>query len=237
MLLVYDCLRVFEEIAAYLAQENPAPRLLHMGGGAYTFPRYMEVVYPGSSNEVVEIDPAVTEVAYQEMGLPRSTSVKTYNEDARLFLIQRTTGEKYDVIIGDVFSDRSTPYHLTTREFDRLVKANLKDDGMYLLNIIDDYQTGRYLSSFVHTLKQVFNNVYVFTDGTDKGILTFVIAATDRQLDIDDYNSSITRNGVRAPEGIPWKADKLDTYLSTKKPILLTDDHAPTDIMVAGLSR
>ena len=99
----------------------------------------MEVVYPGSINEVVEIDPAVTEVAYEELGLPRETSIKTYNQDARLFLIQRKTEDKYDIVIGDVFNDLSTPYHLTTLEFDKLVKANMEADGIYLVNIIDDY--------------------------------------------------------------------------------------------------
>lgn len=233
--LTYYYLRIFEEIVAYLARENPAPRLLHMGGGGYTFPRYMETIYPGSSNEVVEIDPAVTEVAYQELGVPPTTSIKTYNRDARLFLIQRKTGEKYDIIIGDVFNDRSTPFHLTTLEFDRLVKANLKDDGIYLINIIDDYERGRYLPSFFHTLKQTFKNVYLFTDGTDKGILTFVVAATDRQLDIAEYNSAVTRNGTREPEGILFDETRLEAYLANKKPILLTDDHAPTDILVARL--
>ena len=44
------------------------------------------------------------------------------SQDARLFLIQRNAGIRYDIIIGDVFNDCSTPYHLTTLEFDKLVK-------------------------------------------------------------------------------------------------------------------
>ncbi|MBI2850575.1 MAG: fused MFS/spermidine synthase [Chloroflexi bacterium] len=239
-LLVYDYLKVFEEIVAYRAGENQAPRLLHLGGGAYSFPRYMETVYPESVNEVVEIDPAVTEVAYRELGVPLTTSIKTYNQDARLFLIQRKTGEKYDIVIGDVFNDRSTPFHLTTLEFDRLVKANMKDDGIYLINLIDDYHNGRYLPSFLHTLKQAFGNVYLFSiskDGVERGISTFVIAATDRRLDTADYTSIVTRNGARPAEGTLYDEAQLEAYLSSRKPILLTDDHAPTDILVARLVR
>ena len=88
-ILIYAYLKVFKEIVGYLAQKNPAPRILHLGGGAYCFPRYMERVYPESINEVVEIDPMVTEVVHEELGLRRDTIIKTFNQDARRFLIRR----------------------------------------------------------------------------------------------------------------------------------------------------
>ncbi len=241
--LKYDYIKVFAEIVKYFSRENPAPRLLHLGGGGYTFPRYLEVIYPGSVNEVVEIDPAVTDVAHEELGLPLDTSIKTYNQDARLFLIQRKTGEKYNFVIGDVFNDRSTPYHLTTLEFDKLVKANMEEDGIYLINIIDNYQRGRYMPSFVHTLQQVFNHVYLFSTGEswDKLSLsvanTFVIAATDRSLDPPDYKNCVTDGGNRKASGNPRDEAKLEEYLTKRDPILLTDDYAPTDILVAPLIR
>lgn len=238
--LIYDYLQVFGEVVSYLARENLAPSVLYLGGGGYSFPRYMEVIYPGSVNEVVEIDPAVTQVAYQELGLPPDTSIKTYNQDARFFLIQRKTGEKYDIVIGDVFSDRSTPYHLTTLEFDRLVKANMKADGVYLVNIVDDYTRGKYLPSFLHTLKQVFKNVYLFTtEGSweEVGTDTFVIIATDRPIDLVAYLEFVTQDVKRKAIGTPHDEVKLEKYLAERESILLTDDHAPTDILVAPLIR
>ncbi|MEK7354560.1 MAG: fused MFS/spermidine synthase, partial [Chloroflexota bacterium] len=235
--LFYDYLKVFQEITRYTSRENKAPRLLHLGGGAYTFPRYMETVYPDSINEVVEIDPAVTEAAYRALGLPLTTSIKTYNQDARLFLIQRKAEDRYDFIIGDVFNDRSVPYHLTTLEFDRLVKSNLKDEGFYLINIIDDTERGRYLPSFFHTLRQAFKYVYLFSTGPGKGIKPFAIAATDRNLDIADYTKFVTGDGTKALEGTPYDKTRLEAYLSGKKPILLTDDYSPTDILVAPLAQ
>lgn len=234
--LTYQYLQIFEEIVAYLDRESHLTRLLHLGGGGYTFPRYMEYVYAGSINEVVEIDPLVTEVAYQELGLPRDTRIKTHNQDARLFLIQRQAMEaKYDVIIGDVFNDRSTPYHLTTLEFDRLVKGNLAPNGVYLINIIDDIENGRYLQAFLHTLRQAFDNVYLFGNGSYKGISTFVIMATDRSLDPVDYVRFVSRNGARRQIGILYDDAELEAHFADRKPILLTDDYAPTDILVAPL--
>lgn len=232
-------LDTFEGIVSYVTRENLAPRILHLGGGGYSFPRYMEFVYPGSVNEVVEIDPMVTQVAHEKLNLPRDTSIKTYNQDARLFLIQRKTGTRYNVIIGDVFNDRSTPYHLTTLEFNNLVKANLEEDGIYLVNIIDSYGQERYMPAFVHTLRQTFQYVYLFGNWAiyDQDLVragTFVIAATDHSIDLPDYKKFIVESG-RTWALLPMENVQLDNYLAQRNPILLTDDYAPTDILVAPL--
>ncbi|MFC1902528.1 fused MFS/spermidine synthase [Chloroflexota bacterium] len=235
MVMRYEYLRAFEEILRYTNGSNEALRVLHLGGGGYSFPRYLEAVYPGSVNEVVEIDPAVTQVAHQELGLPMATSIKTYNQDARLFLIQRKAGEKYDYVVGDVFNDFSTPYHLTTLEFDRLVKANMTEDGIYLLNIIDDYQRGRYMPSLIYTLKRVFTSVYLFgmkEKWGSPGRSTFVIVATDRCIDLAHFERSITENGARQATSYPHDEAELEQYLAEGSPLLLTDDYAPTDILV-----
>jgi spermidine synthase len=238
--LKYDYLRVFSEIVGYFSKDNPAPNLLHLGGGGYSFPRYMETTYPGSTNEVIEIDPAVTQVAFDKLGLSPNTKVVSRNQDARLFLKQRTSAQKYDVVIGDVFNDFSTPYHLTTLEFDRLVKSNMKIDGVYLINIIDDFQNGKYMPAFVYTLKREFKYVHLFgpiENWDNVGQCTLVIAATDRNVDFADYNSFITINGLKKPWGFLYGQTELDKYLAERNPILLTDEYAPTDILVAPLIR
>ncbi|MFC1989304.1 fused MFS/spermidine synthase [Chloroflexota bacterium] len=238
--LVYDYVKVFAEIVGYITLENRAPRVLYLGGGGYTVPRYMEAVYPDSFNEVVEIDPAVTQVAYEELGLSLETSIKTYNQDARLYLIQRKAVDRYDIVIGDVFNDHATPYHLTTLEFNKLVKANMAEDGIYLINIVGDYKNGRYMPSFIHTLQQTFGHVYLFNTGEiweEVGISTFVIVATDRRIDLAEYERFITDSGRKKPIGEPYDEIKLEKYLAERDLILLTDDYAPTDILVAPLFR
>jgi len=250
-ILIYEYLDVFKVIVKYVHGENAPIRVLHLGGGGYSFPRYLEVVYPKSVNEVVEIDPAVTQVVYEELGLPPDTSIKTYNEDARRFLIERKTGEKYDIIIGDCGSI-STPHHLTTVEFDRLVKDHMKEDGIYLVPLIEDYhQLGRYMASTIYTLQHAFKHVYLFTMEElweSIGQDTFVIAATDRSLDTADYqrfveeekkeetpDDPIYKYKFSKAYGIPHDEDKLEEYIAEREPILLTDEHAPTDILIAPI--
>ena len=236
--LDYGYEKTFTEIAGYVMKDGLSPRVLHLGGGGYTFSRYMEAIHPGSLNEVVEIDPEVTKVAFRELGLSPDTDIKTYNQDARLFLIQRKSNQKYNLVAGDVFNDLSTPYHLTTVEFARLVRANMADDGIYMINIIDDYQKGRYMPSFIYTLKQAFNHVTIFypQDNPESlGLGTFVIAASDKYIDPVDYRKFIREKGMNSPSGYPASESAVDMYLASRDPILLTDDYVPTDILVAPL--
>lgn len=234
--LEYDYEKIFSEITHYVVREHPAPRVLHLGGGGYSFSRYMATVYPESVNEVIEVDPEITRIAYSEMGLKPDISIKTFNQDARLFLIQRKLPEKYDIVVGDVFNDVSVPFHLTTLEFNLLVKANLTSDGIYMVNIIDDYKKGRYLPSFIHTLKRTFQHVTLFSQLEHQdysGTSTFVIAASDRKIDSGEYLSQIRQSGVSNPTAFPTADAALDQYLAEKDPILLIDDHVPTDILLA----
>jgi spermidine synthase len=179
-------------------------------------------------------------VAYQELGLPRDTRINTYNQDARIFLSNPSTRSKYNIIIGDVFNDLGTPYHLTTIEFDRMVKASLKDGGVYLVNVIDDYLRGEYMSAHMNTLKHVFNYVYLFTGYMNTETSyggTFVIAATDRKIDFSDFNRFRSENGDYGKLMQNEGEKEVEEYLAQRKPILLTDDYAPTDVLVAPLFR
>jgi spermidine synthase len=239
--LKYGYLNVFGEITRFAVRGNSTPAFFHLGGGTYSLPRYLEIEYPGSVHEVVEIDPAVTEVAHDELGLPRDTDIVTFNEDGRLFLIQRDpSATKYDVVVGDVFNDKATPYHLTTLEFNRLVRANMAEDGVYMINIIDDYVRGRYMPSFIHTLRQVFENVYLFTSGggwEGAETSTYVIAATDRSIELAEYEAFVRRTGTPGITGVPHDEAALGDYLADRQAILLTDDYVPTDILVAHIFR
>src|SRR5579884_1083785 len=133
--LQYGYIKVYAEIADYLAQRvpNQALRVLYVGGGGYTLARHIEATYPQARQEIMEIDPGVTQTVYEQLGVDPTTTNITYNVDARLMVNQllQTNRSQYDLIIGDAFNDLSIPYHLTTREFDGELKQLLKPDGLY----------------------------------------------------------------------------------------------------------
>src|SRR5438874_1104235 len=167
--LEYGYIKVYAEIADYLAQRvpNQAIRVLYVGGGGYTLARHIEATYPNARQEIMEIDPGVTETVYEQLGVDRSrTNIITYNVDGRLMvnqLLQQNAGQ-YDLIIGDAFNDLSIPYHLTTLEFDQSLKRLLKPDGFYLALVIDKLRGGKFMPAYTDTVLQVWPAVQVLSD-------------------------------------------------------------------------
>jgi spermidine synthase len=226
--LVYGYGRTYAELTAYQAERRSDLRTFFIGGGGYTFPRYVEAVYPESEIDVVEIDPGVTEVAYEMLGLSRETRIVSYNEDARMFL-ERPVTEPYAIIFGDAFNDFSVPYHLTTREFNERVRAWLDDDGIYVVNIIDG-ALRRFLTAYVHTLSQTFDYVYVAPNATEWRTVsrdTFVIVASNTPLDI----AAFAPDSRFASSVLP--AEVVTELLAESRLVTLTDSYAPVEQMLA----
>lgn len=236
--LVYGYEKIYAELTAYKAQQTDALKALFIGGGGYTFPKYMEAVYPESQLDVIEIDPGVTQVAYEHLGLDRDTRIVTYNQDARLFL-EQPAPEQYDLILGDAFNDYSVPYHLTTQGFNDRVQAWLAGDGLYAVNMIDGAK-GEFLRAYIHTLRQTFNHVYVAPtiDGWRRSPRsTFVLVATDTPLSVtaferidgDDGDTLFARQALTKLE--------IEEILSEGHVVTLTDQYAPVDQMLAPVFR
>jgi spermidine synthase len=236
--LVYGYEKMYAEVTAYQAQRSDHLRALFIGGGGYTFPHYIEAVYPGSDVHVIEIDPGVTQVAHDLLGLSPDTNVVTYNQDARMFLAQEP-GETYNLIMGDAFNDFSVPYHLTTKEFDDRVQAWLADDGLYVVNIIDGVR-GDFLRAYTYTLRQTFDYVYLaptIDSWRESPRSTFVLVATDTPLDVAAFEM------IDAGDGDPLfahqllKEGELDALLAEGRVVMLTDQYAPVDQMLAPVVR
>jgi spermidine synthase len=236
----YGYIKVYAELTDYVARERPDYRALFIGGGGYTLPRGMEVIHPGSTIEVIEIDPGVTRTAYEMMGISPNSRIVTHNLDARLVLDQLQGGPKYDLVFGDAFNDLSVPYHLTTLEFDQKVRVLLRDDGVYLVNVIDKLQGGLFISSFVRTMRAVFPHVYIMSSGTPwvstiNYANTFVVVGTATPLDTDRLQRVRGQgsNGRLITNVMP--PDLMESWLEASQGVVLTDDYAPADNLVAPL--
>ncbi len=236
--LIYDYERVFAEATEYLARRHERLSALFIGGGGYTFPRYMEAVYPGSRLDVVEIDPGVTEIAYDRLGLRRDSTIVSYNEDARMFLA-RPPERAYSLIMGDAFNDFSVPYHLTTKEFNDLVRQWLAPDGIYMVNLIDGARHD-FLRAYLYTLRQTFRHVYVVPTSENwytSPRLTYVLFACDTPLDVAALKSMDVGAGGRFFAAWALSSQEVEGLLAEATPVLLTDDYAPVDQMLAPVIR
>lgn len=236
--LVYGYEKVYAEATQYQAQRHENVSALFIGGGGYTFPRYMEALYPGSDLDVIEIDPGVTETAHTLLGLRRGGDIVSYNEDARMFL-EREPQKQYALIMGDAFNDYSVPYHLTTREFNDRVAAWLADDGLYLVNLIDGPRRD-FLRSYVHTLQQTFDHVYVIPairTWRESPRVTFVIVASSRPVNLDQFAAIDGGDDATLLADLVLDPAALAEILAEGKPVELTDRYAPVDQMLAPVVR
>ena len=73
------------------------------------------------------------------------------------------------MILTDAFNDLSIPYHLTTREFAQQLRDILDTNGILMSNIIDNFQKGAFLPSYIRTLQAVFGekNVHLLSVSPD----------------------------------------------------------------------
>jgi spermidine synthase len=230
----------YERAYAELTQTHAAGRMsldtLFIGGGGYTFPRYVEAVYPQATVDVIEIDPAVTRATYEHLGLSRATRIRSFNHDARAFLQEWADPKRYDIIYGDAFNDLSIPYHLTTVEFTRILASRLKPDGIYLANVIDKLEGGEFLKAYANALRRVFPHVHILarTDAVlpfDRN--TYVLMASRQPLDRSKLDAVTSSD--ESERTVPMRDAQLEAYLRSGRALVLTDDFAPVDQLLANL--
>jgi len=247
--LIYDYETVYAAIVQRTAPNDHALRSLFIGGGGFVFPRYMEAVYPVDDIDVAEIDPAVKLAAQRALYLPPDddTEITTYTMDARNLvddLLRDGAEGTYDFIFGDAFNDLSVPYHLTTREFTGKLRSLLNPSGVYMINIIDVYRAGlgRFLGAFVATARHNFPYIYVFSssdDGPTEDRDTFVVACSATPLDLRDLGERPADHDFTGVlfawvEGDTLGGD-METLLARADGMVLTDDFAPVDNLLAPI--
>jgi len=236
--LTYSYEQIMSAVTHRFGNEKPDSRFLILGGGGYVLPRYLERNWPKSKVDVVEIDPGVTRAAMQAFGLAPTDRMRSISLDARNcvdgLIHDLDSGRevpKYDFIYEDALNDYSVPFQLTTREFNEKLLRILKDDGIYMVELIDIYDSGLFAGSFVNTLRQTFPNVYVISesDVTRQDRNTFVVIASQRKLDLADLKRDYPYVGQ-----LWYLTDaEVDTLCAKGGNFILTDDYAPVETFLA----
>ena len=202
---------------------------VHVGGGGFTMPRWLAATRPGSRSTVLELDRGVVDLARRELATGAIPDVTTRVGDARTGLAA-LTDRSADVVIGDAFGARSVPWHLATSKFVGDVARVLRPDGMYVLNVIDQYPQ-MLLWSVTATVAAHFPHVAVLVppEQLERGRGgNVVVVASRKPLDLDALGSARARGGepgsVLGPDAV---ADRTAGHA------VLTDDYAPTDQLAA----
>lgn len=204
---------------------------LHLGGGGFTFPRYLLARDPASRHVVLELDPVVLQTAREQLGLVPQERIDVRLGDARRTIAGVATDSR-DLVIGDAFASRSVPWHLATSEFVAEVDRVLRPGGRYVMNIIDGPRLAL-VRAEAATLRQQFEHVAIVTwqaafDGTSGG--NVVLVASHEAID----GAGLARRVATAtPDAaVRWEAAAIEAFLAGAP--ILTDDFAPTDQLLGG---
>ncbi len=195
-----------------------------IGGGSYTVPRSW-AERGGIDVTVAEIDPVVTEVAARDFWFDPEQA-RVVHADARIVLTREDT--RYDLILGDAFTDIAAPPHLITHEFFALVQARLNPGGAYVMTVIDHMERLDVLAALVRTLDGLFPSVEVWADpGHDpaESRRVFMIVAGETPSPV----SRIEHHGPAPREAIRVAAASVAAIIADRDPPVLTDDYAPID--------
>ncbi|MCO1658755.1 spermidine synthase [Pseudonocardia humida] len=133
--LEFEYVRRLGHLVDLLAPVGRPLRALHLGGGAWTLPRYLATTRPGSPQRVVEIDGALVDLVGSRLPAD-GMGIDVLVGDARAALT-RIAPASVDLLVLDVFAGARTPAHLTSAEFVRAAAAMLDVDGVYAANVAD----------------------------------------------------------------------------------------------------
>jgi hypothetical protein len=224
-------LRYLRTMDAVVEGVNPAPQALtalHIGGGAFALPRHLTSERPGTTNRVLELDPAIVRVNRDILGLTlEEPELSIRVGDARVGLRDEPVG-RYDLVISDVFAARAVPWHLVTFEALVEVRRTMAPEGIYVANVIDGGEL-RLLGAYVATLREVFGQVAIAWIVVDDGVSGNVIVAAGDSLSLDAISDFLERD-LSDPARLATE-EEVATIIDGAA--LLTDDFAPTDALIS----
>lgn len=160
--LEFEYIRRMAAAIDLIAPPGGPLRVLHLGGGALTLPRYIAATRPESPQRVVEIDGPLVEMVRRELPLHPKATIRVRVADARA-AVEGMRGGGYDVAVLDVFAGARTPAHLASVEFVREVARVLAPTGWLIANVADGPPL-RYARAQVATIRAALPDACLVAD-------------------------------------------------------------------------
>ena len=230
--------RYWDYLVVGAAFNNDTKNVLIIGLAAGTTAKSFTVAYPNVTIDGVEIDPLVIKIGKKYFNMTYH-NLHPIVADGRLFV--KTTQNKYDVIVLDVYKDLTIPYHMTTKEFFQEVKKILQPDGILEINVAAGHGT-KILEILGSTLLQVFPKVYVVKVPNS---YNYILFAEKTQRNLNNIKEKIMEKRDTIPFSIQClKEDRLTLKsvfteaaltieeFHTTSGIYFTDDYAPIEEII-----
>ena len=186
---------------AFVFVERPQ-NVLVVGLGGGTIPGLLRKRFPDMRIDVVEIDPAVVEVARSHFGFREDARMHAYVSDGRHFI--ERSGRLYDIIFLDAFGADSVPYQLVTREFLAGVSRALTPRGVVISNI-----WGRESNPLYDSMLRTYQAVYDEVSTVDvHGANNKIVVASPRNRSLS--KAELVRRARQLTRELPLRSDLGD---------------------------
>jgi spermidine synthase len=115
-----------------------ARHVVHVGGAGCALARALAAARPQDRQEVIELDPAVLDLARSHLGLRRAPGLRVRVADGRAVLARRPDGSA-DAVLVDAFVGVRVPRHLVTLE---ALSEFARVSGLVAVNVVDSRSLG-----------------------------------------------------------------------------------------------
>jgi len=217
------------ELTKYFYEQPGRLLLIGLGGGSVVknFNRSGWLV------DAVEIDPAITQLAFEYFGLLPS-EVTVHTDDGRRYL--RASEQKYDLIILDAFGSSSIPFHLVTEEAFALAAGRLDANGIIAINVESVGWRDQIVRAVGATLRQLFRFVIALPTSEPRNALgNMILMASNRPFSLEESRIPYPQDYLYDPYQ-HWFTIQLNHSWFNRFPIekgegqILRDDLNPVDI-------
>jgi spermidine synthase len=159
--LEFEYIRWLGHVVDLVGTPGTPLSVLHLGGGAWTLPRYVAATRPGSRQRVVEVDGALVDFVRAHLPAPGS-GIRVRVGDARAVL-EGLGEDTADLVVVDVYAGSRIPAHLTSREFVAQAARVLRPGGVYASNVADGAQLA-FARGQAATMASVFERTAVIAE-------------------------------------------------------------------------
>lgn len=160
--LEFPYMRRIGSVLDAVAPAGRPVKALHLGGGAYTLPRYLAATRPGSDQVVVERDGKLAALIEEELPLPAGAGIEIRVDDARA-VVETTPPGSFDLVIADAYEAGRMAGSVAAAEFVAAAFEVLAPGGTYVVNITD-MPLLAFSRRQVATVRSVFPDVCLLTE-------------------------------------------------------------------------
>ncbi len=158
--LFFEYIQRMGHVIDLIGKKGEQITALHLGGGAFTLPRYVEATRPGSRQQIIELESDLVDFIRRELPLPKRAPIRVRHGDAREVVTKLPDGLRgnVDLIVVDIFAGSRTPAHVTSQEFYALLVPFLSPRGIMVVNVADGPGLA-FARSQIATIRTLFPHV------------------------------------------------------------------------------